>query len=404
MKNRLLVLVLAAIVLGAGAWLATYRSTARARATAVGTKVLPSLPLDQVARILIRAPGGTNTTLVRLNEQWVVAERANYPADFAKLREVVQKLTDLKVRQVVHVSPDQLADLGLMPPDTHSGIGTTGRVASEVAFQDATGKTLATLRLGKPRMRSGGGAAAGGMDFGGYPDGRYIARADGEALLVADSLEDLTNPLANWLDPTFIDIPMDQLAKIEVGGTNRAPVVLTRQAGGVFTLPNVATNKEPDEYKIGRITGALAGLHFADLAPTGLPVTVSGLDHPVTLTAHCNDGRTVTIQLGATVTNATERYATVAIAYAPPTEAPPTAGTNAAAMAEAKTRAVADRAARDKTAADVHALQSRLAPWCFLLSTYNADAMLTPAAELVKDKPVPSTNTTATATAVKSEE
>src|ERR1035437_6052813 len=135
MKNRLLVLVTAALVLGAGAWLVTYRSTARARATVVGTKVLPALPLDQVARIVIRAPGGTNTTLVRLNEQWVVAERANYPADFAKLREVVQKLTDLKVRQVVRVSPDQLADLGLMPPDTHTGTGITGRVASEVAFQ-----------------------------------------------------------------------------------------------------------------------------------------------------------------------------------------------------------------------------------------------------------------------------
>ena len=405
MKKRLLLLVLAAIVLGAGAWLATYRSSARARATAVGTKVLPALPLDQVARIVIRAPGGTNTTLVRLNEQWVVAERANYPADFAKLREVVQKLTDLKVRQVVRVSPDQLADLGLLPPGTRTGTGTIERVASEVAFHDAAGKPLATLRLGKPRMRSGGGAAAGGMDFGGYPDGRYIARTDGEALLVADSLEELTSPLANWLDPTFIDIPMDQIAKIEVAGPNRAPVVLTRQAGGVFTLPNVATNKEPDEYKIGRITGALAGLHFPDVATPGIPIAVSGLDHPVILTAHCNDGRTVTIQLGATVTNAAERYATVAIAYTPPPEAPPTAGTNAAALAEAKTRTIADRAARDKTAVDVRALQSRLAPWGFLLSAYNADAMLTPATELVKDKPVPSTNTTTTATAaVKSEE
>lgn len=396
MKNRLLVLVTAALVLGAGAWLASHRSTTRARANAVGNKVLSALPLDRIARIAIRTPGGTNTTLVRLNEQWGIAERANYPADFAKLREVVQKLTELKIRQVVHVSPDQLADLGLLPPGTPPGAGASERLASEVVFQDSAGKTLASLRLGKPRMRSGGGPATSGMNFGGYPDGRYIARSDGEALLVAESLDELPGPLASWLEPTFIDVPVDQIARIEVSGPNRAPVVLSRQAGGAFTLPNVATNKEPDEYKIGRITGALAGLHFTDLAPSGLPPAVSGLDHPVTLTAHCSDGRTVSIQLGATVTNATERYASVAIAYTPPPEAPPPSGTNAAVLAEAKTRAAADRTAREKTAADARALQSRLAPWCFLLSSYNADAMLTPATELVKDKAAPSTNTTAT--------
>ncbi len=400
MKNRLLLLVIAALVLGAGAWLATSHSTARTRATAVGTKVLPALPLDQVARIVISAPGGTNTTLVRLNEQWVVAERANYPADFAKLREAVQKLTDMKIRQVVRVNPDQLDDLGLLPPGAHAGTGTTDRVASEVAFQDAGGKTIAALRLGKPRMRSGGGAA-GGMDLGGYPDGRYVACKDGEALLVADSLEELTSPIATWLDPTFIDVPVDQIAKMEVAGPNRAPVVLTRQAGGGLTLSNVATNKEADDYKIGRIGGALTGLRFADVAATGLMGSVTGLDQPVLLTAHCTDGRTVTIQLGATVTSASERYATVAIAYAPPPEAAPPAGTNAAALAAAKTRAATDRAARDITAAEVRDLQSRLAPWCFKLSAYSADAMLTPASELVKDKPAPSTNTTVT---TKSEE
>ncbi|MEI7437410.1 MAG: DUF4340 domain-containing protein [bacterium] len=401
MKKRLLLLVIAALVLGSGAWLANNRSTARVRASVVGSKVLPALPLDQIARIVIRAPGGTNITLSRLNEQWVVAERANYPADFAKLREVVQKLTDLKIREVVRINPDQLASLALLPPDTRDSTGTTGRVASEVALQNATGKTLATLRLGKSRMRRGDSAAMGGMDFGGYSDGRYIARTDSEVMLVADSLEDLTSPLASWLDPTFIDIPTDQISQIEVTGPGRAAVALTRQTGGGFALPNVSTNKEPDEYKIGRIPGALTGLRFSDLAPTNLPAAVSGLDHPVILTAHCADGRTVTIQLGATVTNASERYATVAIAYTPPPEMPPSGGTNAAALAEAKTKAVTDRAARDKTASDVRALQARLAPWCFLLSAYSADAMLTSAAELVKDITVTSTNTSA---AVKGEQ
>ncbi len=403
MKNRLILLIVAALVLGAGAWLATSRSTARGRATAVGSKVLPALPLDQVARIVIGAPGGTNTTLVLLNDRWVVAERADYPADIAKLREAVQKLTDMKIRQMVRVNPDQLADLGLLPPGTSTGAGANERVASEVAFQNAGGKTLATLRLGKPRMRSGGGEAAGGMDLGGYPDGRYVARKDGEALLVADSLEELTSPLAAWLDPSFIDIPVDQIARLEVTGPNRAPIALTRQAGGLLTLSNVATNKEADDYKIGRIGGALTGLRFADVAAIGLAASVTGLDQPVVLTAHCGDGRTVTIRLGATVTNSTERYAGVAIAYAPPPEAAPPADTNAAALAEAKTKAAGERAARDKTAAEARDLQSRLAPWCFKISAYSADAMLTPAAELVKDKPAPSTNSIPTATA-KSEE
>ena len=88
MNARLaVVLVVLLAALGGGALLVYQKDRARAPAAAdrLGQPVLPGLTAAQIESIEIREPGAT-LTLARRADGWVVAERANFPADVDKVR------------------------------------------------------------------------------------------------------------------------------------------------------------------------------------------------------------------------------------------------------------------------------------------------------------------------------
>jgi hypothetical protein len=98
MNARLLrVLVIALIVIGGGAlWMYQQDRAVQAPAVAtLGDPLLGSLQAADVAEIRIVEPGG-KITLRRDGLRWVIAERGDFPADFAKVRNFVLAALALK--------------------------------------------------------------------------------------------------------------------------------------------------------------------------------------------------------------------------------------------------------------------------------------------------------------------
>src|SRR2546427_58706 len=182
-KQLILVLIFGVVVCGLGFWLykgqeASYTASEQT----LGKKLLADLPINDVARIVVKHD--TNElNLVKQDELWKVKERWNYPANFSEISEFVRKASELKAVQNVKVGPSQLGRLEL----DKSTKGTNAPTLVE--FQDKGGKTLKTLVLGKKYLRNSRDSSPyGGGD---WPVGRYVmtpGNPQSEGWVVSDPL------------------------------------------------------------------------------------------------------------------------------------------------------------------------------------------------------------------------
>ena len=118
MNRRQLVylIVAAALVVLIGVAVARARKkTWEATGTAVGQKVLPDLPVNDVTTIEV-VDGDKTLQVVKKEDKWRVAQRYDFPADYARVSELLRNLMDLKAAQQPVVGESQYGRLRLLPP------------------------------------------------------------------------------------------------------------------------------------------------------------------------------------------------------------------------------------------------------------------------------------------------
>ena len=390
MKGKQLVVLIVAALLLAGLAIWSSRKEARRGAPAqVGNKLLPELEakMNDVNAIVVRSVTET-TTVARVDGTWRVTDKFNYPADFTKIRELLTRLADLKILQSMRASPALLADLQL----SATAVAEPGAQTLSLEFRDKDGKALATLRAGKPHVRSAPGGEEAGPGGGGYPDGRFVATGTDRILVVGDPLSELTASDKNWLDAELVNVAATDLTRIDVTGATSGVVRLDRPGTSPdWTLKDIPAGKEADTSKLPRVSSALSFLRFEDIADPKLTPEQTGLDKPVTFVGRTAKGEVFTVHVGKSPQGDTRRYAAVSVAFEPPT-APTPAPTDTNAVALAKTQAEEQA----KTAARVKQLSEKLGSWVYLLNSYQAEALCMGHDDLVKPKQQEKTETTET--------
>jgi Domain of unknown function (DUF4340) len=212
MQQRGLILLAAAtlalIVLAIVAIASGDRGVSRA---APGERALPALAakLDEVGSVGIKR-NTLSLTFVRDGDNWFVAEKGNYPAAAAKVRQIVLAMAD-----AVLVEPKtQKAEFypRLDVEDPGSGKSTL------VTLKDKSGTTLAEMIIGKRRFdRLGTGT-----------DGIYVRKlGDTQAWLARGSLE-FSDQLSSWLDRRILDIPEKRIAKATLTQADGTKLVISR--------------------------------------------------------------------------------------------------------------------------------------------------------------------------------
>jgi hypothetical protein len=383
--RNLAVLVVLAIVLVAAAYWSSNRQRASTAAPELGVKLFPGLALNDVAKIVVRSPSAT-ATVARVNGIWSAVDRFNYPATFDKVSDLLRRLGELGVGQVIRAAPAELAGLNLVPPAPGAASAAPG--ATVVELFDQAGKPMASLRIGKEHITAPPRGAAAPSGFGGYPDGRYVAKDNEHVYLVSDTLDQATPDLKSWMDEDFLNVTESDVATVDVTGGTNAPLHLARPGGtGPLELPTIPAGQEMDAAKVSRVAGALGYLRYDDVADPTLAPAVTGLDQPATFKCKTSKGEVYTLRIGKSPKDDARRYVGVTVAFEPP----PTGAVSAATstdtnkLAEAK----AEEAARQATATAVTKLNAKLSPWIYLLSASQVEPMLMPAADLLKVKPPP---------------
>ena len=377
MNARLLgILVVALIVIGGGAlWMYQKERAVQAPAVAtLGDPLFGGLQAANVAEIRIVEPGG-KITLRRDGPRWVIVERGDFPADFAKVRNFVLAALALKTGQTDPIGPADRTRLRLDDPSAKEGGGTL------VEFAAADGKPLARLIVGRKYFKT-----TPEHPERAKADGRFVLRPDAEngaatAIIVADPLDQAGTTPSLWIERRAL--AASEPVSIDVRHADGDHWRLERGPGSdaVWKLVGAKPGEKLTETTVLSIVAAAGGLDIADIVEKDPQRVAKDLAKATVITVVTRDGLTYTLQVGSP--EAQKHYAVATIEGSLPEAREPVAGEKAE-----------DAAARDKAfAGRIAAIRARqpspqaMARFAFLIPEHTLVDLTKKRADLLEKPP-----------------
>jgi hypothetical protein len=388
MKGKNLVVLLAVAVVAIVVAVRMQRREEPRPPEGIGKLVLPDLPVNDVAQVCVRSAQSI-VTVARTEEAWVVREKYNYPARFEKVRELLLKLADMKIGQVVPAGDAQRGALKMQTPGAAPAPDAGGQARDAtgtlIELSGEGGQTLGSVLVGAERTRDAGAQVG---YYGPYQDGTFISTDAGQTVyLVTDLFASYGAAARDWLDTEIAGVEQSSIREVTISGPGRTELQLARRAegGGGLEVSGLATNEEVESGKVSGIESALSYLRFADVADPALSDEQLGLSTAVVFRAVTGKGEIYTAQVGGAPTNSTQRYLRLSVVLGPAERQP--AATNAAAEgtnAVATVPAAAEE--RRKLEESTAKLAAKLKPWTYLIEEYQAESLTATRSAAVKKR------------------
>jgi hypothetical protein len=215
---------------------------------AAAQPVLPDLRdhLNDIASVSFTGAGEKPiATFEKGAAGWTVKERGGYPADTAKLREFLLKLSDATLEEAKTSSEKHYAELGV----------------DDVKAADAKGVLVALVGLPKPTQLIVGIANARGA-------GTYVRRAGESQSWLAKGNISIDKSASNWLDKGLADIAATRIKEVALTSPEGKVlrVVKDQSTDANFKVSDVPKGRElSSEFAANGLGTALAGLRFDDV-------------------------------------------------------------------------------------------------------------------------------------------
>jgi hypothetical protein len=204
-RRGLVILVVALVVLGV---LVAVNQREQSPATTVGAPIVPGLQeaLNDVERVaVVKAGGETVATLQKRDDAWVVSEKADYPADVAKLRKSLRAIAEAKIRETKTANPEFYDRLGVLDPADEKATGVAVSIT-------APGKDFGTLILG---------------DAEGTKQ-RYARRASEPQSYLIDRDPEVPKNASQWLDARILDVRGDRVQQVTIRQADGETVTVSK--------------------------------------------------------------------------------------------------------------------------------------------------------------------------------
>jgi hypothetical protein len=220
-RQRLVSLVVIALLaLGGASYLAGRRNSS---SDTHGALLFPTLAAQVNSVTEVAVMKGSPSPVLSVHKQgerWTVAERADYPADLAKLRRLLLSLTDAKIIEEKTSNPASYPVIGVEDPLKSEAGGV------EVVITSADGKHA--VIVGKSS-----------------PEGSYVRRAgEDKSYSVAPAISVEAEPRF-WIDTQLLDLKTADIQKVEVkfsGGAGGPSYLIHRAASTAAAAPATAAS------------------------------------------------------------------------------------------------------------------------------------------------------------------
>jgi hypothetical protein len=215
-RQRFIALLVAALAaITAALYLSTQRNVVR---EVHGLPLLPALAseLDSVTSLSVLKGSTTpSVTVHKQGEQWTVAERANYPADVAKLRKLLLALGDAKIREEKTSDPANYPIIGVEDPTKPGATGAQIELLAKDAKLDVI--------VGKP-----------------IEQGNFVRRAGEKSSYIVEPGISFEAEPRFWIDTRLLNFSADKIQSIQ----------FKPDTGSTYTVRRVSEpTPKPDEGK-----------------------------------------------------------------------------------------------------------------------------------------------------------
>jgi hypothetical protein len=207
---------------------------------------------QDVARITVDQAGGTITFARTPAGPWRITERADYPADDARIRELVVGLAEMRLVEAKTARPERFQRLEV------EDVGGEGAKSRRVTVSAADGAVLADVVVGK-RLH----AATGGRD-----NGTYVRRAGDDRAWLASGGVTIGPRAVDWMARDLIDLSSDRVKRLEIVPAGSEPYVLARTAAtDQLALESAPAGAELRADEARRLASAFVGVELQDVLP-----------------------------------------------------------------------------------------------------------------------------------------
>jgi hypothetical protein len=378
-KTFLPLLVILAILAVAGVFLVREQPPQRDGAS-LGTQLLEDLPVNAVAAIEIRGPEGDAVSLGKKQDQWVVKDRYDYPADFAKIADFVRALQQMKVGSRFEVSEATLKRLKLRDPqakyvpDDEKGI--------LVELKDDVGELLASLVIGNRRNSD---------QDGGPPRGQYIRLAPEEMVYLVDKVVDsyLRKP-EDWLAKLLVDVEGDAVQGVVREGLDEEGFLFRverRGEGADLELLDPPLGKKIKPFSLDTLASALQTLRLEDVVDPKATLESLGIELQARLEYRTFDGMIYRVFPGRSKTDSERFYLRLEVGYEePPKEIEETAAEEPETdKDEAKEQEEPQKKTPEEMALEAKELDERLGAWTYEISEWKHGDLMTELEEFFEE-------------------
>lgn len=375
-SRKLLILgIVAVVAVGAGIWLAGRQTSTPAESAGLYPELKQEL--DAITAVRIVKAGGTPAVELKRGEAgWTVSERANYPADEAKLRKLITSLAEAKLVEEKTANAGSYATLGVED--------ISNSAAGGIRIEIDGPKRPVQLIVGKQ--------ASGGQSH-------YVRRADEPKSWLINKNIDTSAAADQWLRKSIIDVSADrvQSAEVTVAGAKPYSAVKKTRADADFTVEGLPKGKELSSPSAAdSFATALAGLTLTDVqsasAMSGEPSARATLKTFDGLVAEAggwkkDDKHYISLQTSYDATQA-ERFKVTTTATekkeAEKKEDAAADSEGAPPAAQKKPAAEPVKPAAPNVAEEASKANSQLAGWVYEIPAYKYDAIFKPLDELIK--------------------
>lgn len=324
---------------------------------AIGQKIAPRFPINGVERIVVRNSGGT-VTVGKDEGIWRVAEYYDFPANFAKVVELLQQVYEMQVGQHQKVRGTSLGRLRLLGPAA-AGTEESGQ-GTAVAFFTKGATPVFEMIVGNHKQR-----ARDPQDPYGFPtpEGTYIRIASAsagvpsgsESVLIVKDIISLPASAEGWIERQILNIPSDEVREISVRTPAGEGFTLSRtNSTDAFSMADLPATQQVNIATANSLAGALSYFTIQKVVPPSEASTSTVLETAWTFSVRTADG--ITYRMTLADTNAPDAYARLEVKFD-------------AQYAEGTTNAVDEL----KEKADM--LQARFGGWLYVLPSYKINEL-----------------------------
>jgi hypothetical protein len=376
-KNQLLLLLAVAIAVSLAGFFFQFSQSDRWNNAKTDRTIFQNLPINDVTKIQIRSVPAT-VTLEKKADEWRVAEREDYPADFTKIRDLTRMLWELKAGQETQIGPSQLGRLKLIAPGQGTDTGL------EIDLQGEKDKQIASLIIGKSVDRTNASTDTSAT-------GRFVYNplVKDRVYLVSESFVSVDPvTVGSWLDKTFIT--PGELEEIDQAAWSNNPGwKITRQDPKAdWELENPQRDEKLDKAVVQNLS--TFSPTFVDVRPPSTSQDETGLKDPFKITVKTFDGFTYVLLVGKAGPDKT-RYLQLGVsADLPATRTPDpneSAGDKKKKDEEFDKKAAALKERLEK--------EKRFEKWIYLVPEWNLEQILKRRDEILsKPSPAPAPTST----------